>query len=133
MWGLCPRTPGIYRIEPIPEIELTAGAQLCGEPQSDLGPEAALSLLPAEAYPPLRPLRTTEEAARAANVTFKTILRWQKEPEFDAAFRAAKRAAFGQSIGRLHYLSSGAVSTLGKVMPDAATPRLRKSELRTAS
>jgi hypothetical protein len=45
-----------------------------------------------------------------------------KEPEFDAAYRAAKRAAFGQSIARLHYLSSSAVSTLGKVMLDAATP-----------
>jgi hypothetical protein len=66
--------------------------------------------------------RTTEEAARAVNVSAKTLLRWQKEPEFDAAYRAAKRAAFGQSIARLHYLSSSAVSTLGKIMLDASTP-----------
>ena len=45
-----------------------------------------------------------------------------KEPEFDAAYRAAKRAAFGQSIARLHHLSSAAVSTLGKIMLDSATP-----------
>ena len=44
------------------------------------------------------------------------------EPEFDAAYRAAKRAAFGQAIARLHHLSSAAVSTLGKVMLDPATP-----------
>jgi hypothetical protein len=75
-----------------------------------------------EAIVALLTTRTTEEAARAVNVTAKTILRWQKEPEFDAAFRAAKRAAFGQSIARLHYLSSSAVSTLGKVMLDASTP-----------
>lgn len=75
-----------------------------------------------EAIVALLTTRTTEEAARAVNVTAKTILRWQKEPEFDAAFRAAKRAAFGQSIARLHYLSSSAVSTLGKIMLDASTP-----------
>jgi len=66
--------------------------------------------------------RTIEEAARAINVATKTLLRWQKEPEFDAAYRAAKRAAFAQSIARLHHLSSAAVSTLGKVMLDAGTP-----------
>ena len=52
----------------------------------------------------------------------KTLLRWMKEPEFDAAYRAAKRAAFGQSIARLHHLSSAAVSTLGKIMLDSAMP-----------
>lgn len=66
--------------------------------------------------------RTVEEAARAVNVSTKTLLRWQKEPEFEAAYRAAKRVAFGQSIARLHQLSSAAVSTLGKVMLDPATP-----------
>jgi len=66
--------------------------------------------------------RTVEEAARSLNIASKTLLRWMKEPEFDAAYRAAKRAAFGQSIARLHHLSSAAVSTLGKIMLDAATP-----------
>ena len=45
-----------------------------------------------------------------------------KEPEFGAAYRAAKRAAFGQSVARLHHLSSAAVSTLGKIMLDSLTP-----------
>ncbi len=66
--------------------------------------------------------RTIEDAARAVNVSTKTILRWLKDPEFDVAYRAAKRAAFGQSIARLHNLSSAAVSILGKVMLDSATP-----------
>ena len=66
--------------------------------------------------------RTIEEAARAVNISPKTLLRWQKEPEFDAAYREAKRATYGQSIARLHHLSSAAVSTLGKVMLDSATP-----------
>jgi len=70
--------------------------------------------------------RTIEEAARAVNVSTKTLLRWQKEPGFDAAYRAAKRAAFNQAIARLHHLSSAAVSTLGKVMLDSATPPATK-------
>lgn len=70
--------------------------------------------------------RTVEEAARAINVATKTLLRWMKEPEFDLAYRAAKRAAFGQSIARMHHLTSAAVSTLGNVMLDSATPPATK-------
>ena len=58
--------------------------------------------------------RTIEEAARAVNVSTKTLLRWQKEPGFDAAYRAAKRAAFNQAIARLHHLAGAAVSTIGR-------------------
>ena len=72
--------------------------------------------------------RTIEEAARAVNLATKTLLRWLKEPEFDAAYRAAKRRAFAQSIARLQHLSSAAVSTLGKVMLDPATPPATQSK-----
>jgi transposase-like protein len=75
-----------------------------------------------EAIVALLSQRSVDDAARVINVTPRTLYRWMKEPEFDAAYRAAKRAAFGQSIARLHHLSSAAVSTLGKVMLDAATP-----------
>ena len=70
--------------------------------------------------------RSIEEAARATGVAEKTLRRWMREPDFDAAYRAAKRASFGQSIARLHHLSSAAVSTLGKVMLDPATPPATK-------
>ena len=70
--------------------------------------------------------RTTEEAARVIGVGTATLLRWMKDPGFDAAYRAAKRAAFGQAIAWLHHLSSAAVSTLGKVMLDQATPPATK-------
>ena len=75
-----------------------------------------------EAIVALLSQRSVDEAARLVGVTPRTLYRWMKEPEFDAAYRAAKRAAFGQSIARLHHLSSAAVSTLGKVMLDSATP-----------
>jgi hypothetical protein len=70
--------------------------------------------------------RTVEEAARACKTPVRTLFRWLKEHDFDAAYRAAKKDAFGQGIARLHYLSSAAVSTLGKVMLDAATPPATK-------
>jgi transposase-like protein len=66
--------------------------------------------------------RNVEDAARTAGVNVRTLYRWMKEPEFDAAYREAKRASFSQSIARLHQMSSLAASTLGKVMVDANTP-----------
>ena len=75
-----------------------------------------------EAIVALLSQRSVEDAARVANVTPRTLYRWMKEPGFDAAYRKAKRAAFGQSIARLHHLSSAAVSTLGKIMLDSTTP-----------
>ena len=70
--------------------------------------------------------RTTEDAARAVGIGCATLLRWQKEPEFQAGYREAKRAAYAQSIARLHQMSSAAVSTLGKVMVDPNTPPATK-------
>src|SRR5215472_5094243 len=75
--------------------------------------------------------RNVEEAARSIGISTATLMRWQKLPEFRTAFREARREAFGQSIARLHQMSSAAVSTLGKVMVDAGTPpsvRVRAAE-----
>jgi hypothetical protein len=52
--------------------------------------------------------RNTEEAARAIGIGSATLLRWLQIPEFQAAFRAAKWAAYSQSIARLHQMSSAA-------------------------
>jgi len=75
-----------------------------------------------EAIVALLSQRSVDDAARVANINPRTLYRWMKDPEFDAAYRKTKRAAFGQSIARLHYLSSAAVSTLGKIMLDSSTP-----------
>ncbi len=75
--------------------------------------------------------RTIEEAARSLNIAPKTMLRWMKEPGFDAAYRTARRQAYGQSISRLQQGSTAAATTLLKVMMDAATPpstRVRAAE-----
>ena len=75
--------------------------------------------------------RTVEEAARSLNIATKTLLRWMKEPEFDAAYRLARRQAYGQSISRLQQGFTAAATTLLKVMVDPATPastRVRAAE-----
>jgi hypothetical protein len=70
--------------------------------------------------------RTVEDAARAAKIAPRTLYRWQQEPDFDAAYRKARRAAFGQGIARLQQASGVAVSTLLKVMIDTGTPASTK-------
>jgi hypothetical protein len=66
--------------------------------------------------------RNIEDAAKAAGIGTQTLLRWLKVPEFDKAYRAARRAAFGQSTARLQQATGAAVSTLLKIMVDASTP-----------
>jgi len=65
--------------------------------------------------------RNVEEAARSIGISANTLLKWMKEPEFDAAYREARRAAFRQSITRLQQASSAAVTTLLKVMVEPGT------------
>jgi len=66
--------------------------------------------------------RSIEEAARACGLGPRTLLRWLKLPEFLAAYREARRAAFSQSVARLQQATGAAVSTLLKVMIDPGTP-----------
>jgi hypothetical protein len=75
--------------------------------------------------------RNIDEAASAAGVGTRTLLRWMKIPDFDAAYREARRQAYGQSISRLQQGSTAAATTLLKVMIDPATPsstRVRAAE-----
>jgi hypothetical protein len=70
--------------------------------------------------------RNVEEAARSINVAPKTLLRWMKEPQFESAYRDARRDAFKQSIVRLQHATSAAVETLLKVMEEPSTPASTK-------
>ena len=66
--------------------------------------------------------RTIDDAAKASGIATKTLLRWLQIPEFEAAYRKARRAGFSQCVARLQQASSAAVSTLLKVMVDPNTP-----------
>jgi len=75
---------------------------------------------------------TLDTAARAVGVAPNTLLRWQQDPEFDKAYRKARRTAFGQSTARLQQASNAAVSSVLKIMLDQQTPastRLRAADL----
>jgi hypothetical protein len=62
--------------------------------------------------------RNLEEAAKSVGVSTKTLLRWQKLPQFDRAFREAKTVTFRQSLARLQQASGPAVTTLLKILVD---------------
>jgi hypothetical protein len=75
---------------------------------------------------------SVEHAARAVKIGPRTLYRWQQEPEFDKAYRKARRDAFGQGTARLQQASSAAVTTVIKIMLDPNTPastRLRAADL----
>ena len=76
--------------------------------------------------------RNVEEAARAVGISVNTLLRWTKEPEFEAAYREARRTAFSQSIAPAAGAAGAAVTTVLKIMLDSNAPagtRLRAAEV----
>jgi hypothetical protein len=75
-----------------------------------------------EAVVALLTQRNIEEAAKSIGIGTQTLLRWLKIPEFDEAYREARRAAFGQATARLQQATGAAVSTLLKIMVDTNAP-----------
>ncbi len=75
-----------------------------------------------EAIAALLSQRNLEEAARTIGVVPNTLLRWMKVPEFQAAYREARRTAFGQSIARLQQAATAAVTLLLKIIADPTAP-----------
>jgi hypothetical protein len=66
--------------------------------------------------------RNIDEAAKATGISANTLLNWMKHPEFQAAYREARRASFGQAVARLQQGTSAAATTLLKVLIDPNTP-----------
>jgi hypothetical protein len=85
-----------------------------------------------EAVAALLTQANVDAAARSVGISAATLIRWQKEPEFQKALRQARRAAFGQAITRLQQMSGAAVATLGKMMVEPSAPpstRVRAAEV----
>jgi hypothetical protein len=84
-----------------------------------------------EAVAALLTQRNLDEAAKAVGISTNTLLAWMKQPEFQAAYREAKRAAFSQAIARLQQGSVAAATALLKTILDPNTPasvRVRAAE-----
>ena len=86
------------------------------------GPGRKLGRKWEEAIAALLSQPNVDQAARISGLGARTLWRWLQMPEFQAAYRQARREAFSQSIARLQQASSAAVSTLLKVMVDPTTP-----------
>jgi len=75
-----------------------------------------------EAIIALMTQRSVDEAAKSIGIATQTLVRWMKEPEFQTAYREARRAAFGQATARLQQATGAAVQTLLKIMVDSNSP-----------
>jgi hypothetical protein len=74
---------------------------------------------------------TIERAAKAAEISPRTLHRWLHMPEFEAAYRRARQDAVSQSLARLQQASSAAATVLVKLTVDPSTPasvRVRAAE-----
>ena len=66
--------------------------------------------------------RNIDEAAKAVGISPNTLLNWMKVPEFQAAYREARRMAYSQAVAKLQQGATAAATTLLKVMVDQSTP-----------
>src|ERR1035438_2221956 len=87
----------------VPESRAGAGCQQMSENVAELTPKQEEAILALLSTP------TVEHAARAAKITPRTLYRYLKDPEFNAAYRQARWTAFGQCTARLQQASSAAV------------------------
>ncbi len=69
---------------------------------------------------------TIKHAAHIANVGEATIFRWLKLPEFETAYREARKEVLNQATARLQNITSEAVDTLQKLMNDDETPPVNR-------
>jgi transposase-like protein len=74
-----------------------------------------------EAIAALLTSRSVEDAAHAIGIGINTLLRWMQIPEFEAAYRQARRAAVSQATARLQQNSGAAAATILKIMVDPNT------------
>ena len=84
-----------------------------------------------EAIAALLSQRNIEEAARAAGVGTRTLIRWLKLPEFGKEYRKARHEAVHQSVARLQQATGAAATIVLKLMTDPNVPaavKLRAAE-----
>src|SRR5450759_4078676 len=75
-----------------------------------------------EAIAALLSQRNIEEAARAAGVGTRTLIRWLKLPDFGKEYRKARREAVHQSVARMQQATGAAASVVLKLMTQPNVP-----------
>lgn len=82
-----------------------------------------------EAIAALMTQRNVEEAARVVGIGKRTLYRWLQDPEFQDAYREAGSSAFSQSMARVQYASSAAVTTQINLLVNSSTPASVKARV----
>ena len=96
-----------------------------------VGPGSKFTHKKEEAIAALLTQRSVEDAAKTAGIGTQTLLRWLKLPEFQAAYREARREAVQQAVARLQQATGAAAITVLKLMTDPNVPpavKLRAAE-----
>lgn len=97
-----------------------------------VGHGAKFGLKMEQAIAVLLSYRSVEEGARAIGISANTLLRWMKQPEFEAALQEARRKVFSQAVERLQNAADVAAKTVLKIMLNPNTPtgvQLRAAEI----
>ena len=102
---------------------------------SDLGGHGAKSAAVRErAILALLSERTIGQAAAKAGVHERTLRRWDSEDEaFQAAYAAARQAAFQAGINRAQVLTVKAIDTLDELLDEKKHPHVRLGAARTVA
>lgn len=75
---------------------------------------------------------TIAAASRASGIGQRTLHRWVSEPDFLAAYRAARREAFSHAIALTQRYAPLAVTALAKMLSDTSAPHAAKVSAATA-
>jgi AcrR family transcriptional regulator len=67
---------------------------------------------------------TLDSAAKAAGVSRATLFRWTQEPDFQAAYRDARRQAMDGAIATLQAATAEAVAALRKALREKGSTRV---------
>jgi len=65
---------------------------------------------------------TVKEAAKSVGIGHATMFRWLQDPEFQDAYREAKRYVVDQAISRIQQVACEAVRILQEIMNDEQKP-----------
>ncbi len=65
---------------------------------------------------------TISKAAKKAGVGERTLLRWLKLDDFQAAYRIAQREVLSHAIAQIHQATSESVKTFRSIMMDESAP-----------
>jgi len=65
---------------------------------------------------------TISKAAKKAGIGERTLLRWLKLDDFQAAYRIAQREVLSQAIAQINQATSESVTTFRSIMMDESAP-----------